>query len=103
MGDDLEEGFVFEPLSDSDFAIFTAEKWSGRRGSNPALNVCASYGVCTNINICYELQPFASARLLGLSTISVHSPTICFRLPNPILSFHVNHLKEHNHFGFTLM
>jgi hypothetical protein len=29
----------------------TQEIWSGRRGSNPALNVCAPYGVCRNLNI----------------------------------------------------
>src|SRR5258706_7704548 len=40
---------------------FYSEKWSGRRGSNPLLNVCAYYGVCTNINICYELQPSRNA------------------------------------------
>ena len=28
-------------------------------GSNPLVNAC--YGVCTNFNICYELQPARSA------------------------------------------
>jgi len=27
----------------------------------PLLNLCASYGVCTTINICYELQQLRSA------------------------------------------
>lgn len=42
-------------------AILLRKIGAGDGGSNPPLNLCASYGLCTNINICCELQPSRNA------------------------------------------
>ena len=54
-----------------------SQELGGRRGSNPALNVCAYYGVCRKLNTCSELQPLAIAPLdAEIGQFQLSSPTI---------------------------